>query len=222
MANSIRVVIAAGPSRFSDRLRRKLANHSDISLDGEARTGDEIARLVRELQPDVVLVDHDLAGASRAGILASIRASCPQARTILLTSSLDPRDTIKALQLGVRGIVMKVAAPEIVLSSIRAVMEGLYWLEDRGVTELGDTFNTLVPRNVPPPGVFGLTERDREIVAMVVAGLTNRKIALNLSTSEDAVKHHLTRIYQTLNVSSRLELAVFAAHHGLLGRSSRD
>ena len=192
----------------------------DVMVAGEACNREEAGSLVRNVQPDVLLVDDDMVRPSGLIALGRIHNSGAQVRTILLTSTLDPGDTVKALQLGARGVVTKVAASELLLNSIRAVMKGLYWVDDQEVADLRETFNRLIPRSAPRAGVFGLTHRDLEIVAMVVAGLTNRRIAQKLSTTEDTVKHHLTRIFQNLHVSSRLELALFAARHRLLDRPS--
>ena len=105
------------------------------------------------------------------------------------------------------------ATADLLLEAIRTVTEGKYWIGDERAVELVDTFRELMAD--AGSGSFGLTRRQLKIVAMVAAGRTNRKIAESLSLSEDTVKHHLTVIFDKVGVSSRLELAQFAAQHRL-------
>ena len=187
----------------------------DLTVSGEARDGEEAVKLVQQLQPDVLLLD--LGGSHEAGrrTLQRINGTGAHVRTILLASGINRSEIVSALQLGARGVVMKTATPEVLLEAIRTVMEGQYWIGGERIAELVDTLSELMS-TAPHAGSFGLTPRERKIVAMVVAGRTNRKIAESLSLSEDTVKHHLTVIFDKIGVSSRLELALFAAHHRLL------
>jgi len=220
MVKTIRIVIVAERPLFRDGLRRVLELEPDVTVLGEACDSEEAITRARELQPDILLVDDDIVRMSGLTTLRRIHACGAQVRTIFLTSSVQSEDTIRALQLGARGVVPKVAASDLLVNSIRAVIAGRYWVDDHEVADLGGTFRRLLPGTATRAGVFGLTDRDLEIVAMVVSGLTNRKIAQHLGISEDAVKHHLTMIFHKVSVSSRLELAVFAAHNRLLDRTS--
>ena len=215
-----RILIAADRSLFREGLRRLLEAEPQVTVAGEARDAEEAVTLVEQLQPDVLL--FDLSASRRSGLLAlkRIHGSGTRVRTILLTASQDRRELVEALQLGARGVVTKMASAEVLLTVIRTVMDGHYWIADERVVDLPDTFRKMERENVPPASFFGLTATDLKIVAMVGAGLTNRKIAETLSLSEHTVKHHLTRIFDKLGVSSRFELALFAAQHRLLDRVS--
>jgi len=189
-----------------------------VTVAGEARDAEEAVTLVEQLQPDVLL--FDLSASRRSGLLAlkRIHGSGTRVRTILLNASKDRNELVEALQLGARGVVTKMASAEVLLTVIRTVMDGHYWIADERVVDLPDTFRKMERGNAPPAGFFGLTGRELKIVTMVAAGLTNRKIAETLSLSEQTVKHHLTRIFDKLGVSSRVELALFAVQHQLLDR----
>ena len=218
-ANAIRIVIAAQQPLFREGLRKLLEAEPDLTVAGEARDVEEAVELVQQLQPHVLLLD--LAGPHEAGILTlrRINATGAHVRTILLTFHINRHEIVSALQLGARGVVMKVSTPELLLRAIRAVMEGHYWIGVEPIADLLDTFRELMSE-APHADSFGLTSRELRIVAMVAAGRTNRKIAESLSISEDTVKHHLTAIFDKVGVSSRLGLAVFARHHQLLDQSS--
>ena len=214
-AKPIRIVIADDQSLFREGLRKVLEAEPDLRVAGEARDREEAVKLVQQLQPDVLLLDLAMSHKSGLRALQRINGTGAHVRTILLASGINRSEIVSALQLGARGVVMKLATGEVLLRAIRTVMEGQYWIGNEGIVDLLDTFRELMSET-PPAGSFGLTLRERKIVAMVVAGRTNRKIAESLSLSEDTVKHQLTIIFDKVGVSSRLELALFAAQHRLL------
>jgi two-component system, NarL family, nitrate/nitrite response regulator NarL len=220
VAKASRILIVADRPLFREGLRRLLETEPQLTVVGEARDAEEGVTLVEHLRPDLLLLD--LSVPQRSGLLAlkRIYASGTQVRTILITARLDRSELVGALQLGARGVVTNMASAAVLLTVIRTVMDGHYWIADERVVDLADTFRKMQRENAPPAGFFGLTASDLEIVAMVGAGLTNRKIAETLSLSEHTVKHHLTKIFAKLGVSSRFELALFAVQHRLLDRVS--
>ena len=220
MVKGPRILIAADRSLFREGLRRLLEAEPEVTVAGEARDAEEAVTLVEQLQPDVLL--FDLSASRRSGLLAlkRIHGSGTRVRIILFTATSDRSELVGALQLGVRAVVTKMASAEVLLTVIRTVMDGHYWIADERVVDLPDTFRKMERENAPPASFFGLTASDLKIVAMVGAGLTNRKIAETLSLSEHTVKHHLTRIFDKLGISSRFELALFAVQHRLLDRVS--
>jgi DNA-binding NarL/FixJ family response regulator len=215
----VRILIADDHALFRDGLRRLLETERDFRVVGGARDGLESPKLAKALRPDILLLDLAM---PRAGGLEALRAMAEApspVRTILLTGSIETRQIVQAIQLGARGVVLKESAAELLFGSIRAVMAGQYWLGRETVADLVQALRALTPhrRRRSPPGTFGLTARELEIVSAVVAGLPNRDIAGKFSLSEQTVKHHLTRIFDKVGVSTRVELAVFAIHHGLGG-----
>jgi two-component system nitrate/nitrite response regulator NarL len=98
------------------------------------------------------------------------------------------------------------------------VLGGEYWVDRRAVSNLFDVVKQVSATARQGERQFGLTDRQLEIVAAVVSGLTNREIAVKLQIAEDTVKHHLTQVFDKTGVSSRLELAMLATHHGLVAR----
>jgi two-component system nitrate/nitrite response regulator NarL len=217
--DSVRIVTVDDHPIFRDGLRRLLEAEPDLAVVGEAVDADEAITLARTLSPDIVLLDVAMPKTSGLEVLQSL-AQMPGARVIILTAAIDKADIIKALQLGARGVVLKESATGLLMKAIRIVMEGGYWVGRESVSDLLLALQSLGP---PPDRAeslpaFSLTQRELQIVALVVEAAGNRKIAETLAISEKTVKHHLTNIFEKLGVSSRLELALFAAQHRLTPR----
>jgi DNA-binding NarL/FixJ family response regulator len=119
-------------------------------------------------------------------------------------------------------VVLKETSTELLLKSIRTVVSGQFWVGREAVTDLVKVLRDLVPAagEESRRKAFGLTPRELEIVSAIVLGYTNKDIARKYSISEDTVKHHLTNIFDKVGVSNRLELALFAIEHRLVGTSS--
>ena len=189
-----------------------------MTVVGEAQNGSDALRLARELEPDVMLLDVTMPVLSGFEVLRQLSASAAHVRVILLSAALHRSEVPRALMLGARGVVAKQSTVEVLLAAIRAVAAGQYWL-DREV--IGNVVNALLaptrersrsPATVP----FKLTRRELELVALVVAGCSNKEIAAQCSLQLDTVKHHLANIFDKTGASSRLELAIFAVNNKLV------
>jgi DNA-binding NarL/FixJ family response regulator len=139
-------------------------------------------------------------------------------RIVLLTAAIEKKQIVEALQLGARGVVLKDSATQVLLNAIREVMRGQYWVGREAISNLVQYLHTVTaaaPIREHPAKRFGLTPREIEVVSAVVAGYTNKDIAAQFNISEDTVKHHLSKIFDKLGVSTRLELALFAVNQSI-------
>jgi two-component system nitrate/nitrite response regulator NarL len=208
----IRIVIADNRPIFRDGLRQLLETEPRLRIVGETGNADAAA-VVRDLQPDILLLDF--APQSAFETLQAVAKSGTSARTIILAETVDAADLTKALHLGARGLVLKDSAADVLFKSIHAVLAGQYWIASDEVPDAPASLRKL-ESELRRRRAFGLTPRELEIVRMVVGGYTNKEIAEKLSIGENTVKSHLTHIFNKLGASSRIELALFAAHHRLL------
>ncbi len=215
-----RILIADDDPIVREILRNMLSSGHEFVVAGEAKNGEETVKLARDLKPDLLLLDLLMPNLPGLDALKEMTSSDFLVRTIVLTASITKQQVLQALQLGARGVVRKDALGELV-SAIRAVLDGQYWLDGKVVPNVVQLLNELAAstRSDAPRNDFGLTPRELEIVALVTEGCGNREIAGRLTISEETVKRHLTHIFDKVGMSTRLELALFALDHSLARRS---
>jgi two-component system, NarL family, nitrate/nitrite response regulator NarL len=207
----VRIAIADDHQIFRDGLRRLLETEPGFEVVAEAIDGLDASRIVRDVHPDVMLLD--VAMPRMGGVEALTTMQEDATRVILLTAGIEPSELLRAIQLGARGVVLKESATRLLIEGIHRVMDDKYVI-GAGVAEDREQATRQVGREHPRQ--YGLTPRELEIVAAIVSGDSNRDIADRLSISLQTVKHHLTSIFDKTGVSTRLELALFAIRHGLV------
>jgi len=219
VAHGICVLIADDHPIFRAGLRRVLEAGNGFVVGGEAADGEEAIRLARQIKPDILLLDLSMPHRSGLEVLDELSRLDLRVRPIVLTAAIEPPQIVQALQLGARGVIIKVTASELLLKSIRAVVAGQYWIGQESVSDLVKALRGLVPQVAEEARrkTFGLTPREQEIISVIVLGYTNKSIAEKFSISEDTVKRHLTNIFDKLGVSNRLELALLTLKNNLVG-----
>lgn len=210
-AATVRIAIADDHAIFRDGLRRLLESEPGFVVVAEASNGADAVRLVKQHQPDVLLLDLAMPVSNGLDTLAAMGATAT--RVLILTAEIRKADLVKALQMGVRGVVLKEAATQQLIDSIRRVMRGQTVIGDGAVEDLVRAIREPADGRQERP--YGLTAREREILSAIGMGLSNKDIAAQFGISVETVKHHLTSVFDKTGVSSRLELALFAAQHRL-------
>ena len=216
LQQEIRILIADDHSIFRDGLRKLLEAEGGFSVVGEATNGIEALDLVNQLRPDVLLLDISMPRLTGLEVLRRLSKETAPLRTILLTASVEKSEIIEALLLGAHGVVPKQSASRMLFKSIRTVMAGEFWVSRDMVSDLVETLRGPSNSGLAGAKTMGLTRRELEVIAAVVEGQVNKDIAQTFHISEYTVKHHLTRIFDKLGVSNRVELAMFAVNHELV------
>ena len=207
----IKILIADDHVIFCDGLRKLLESDDELTVVGEAASGGECIKMLGNLKPDILLLDLRMPDKSGLAVLEEVNFDTVPTRVIVLTAAEDNREVIRAMRLGARGVVLKQSATEVLLKSIHRVHAGEIWLDNRMTAEVINAFSVAgaAPRGEKPL----LSDREKEIVHLVVQGFRNKEIGVKLFIGEQTVKNHLHNIFDKLGVSDRLELALYAIHH---------
>ena len=215
MINEVQIVIADDHAMLRHGLRQLIGTQEGMHVVGESDTGRQTLTLVRELEPDVLLLDQTLPDMSCFDILRRIRG-LGGVRTILLAERLDLDEMTQALLLGACGAIEKTAGETVLFKCIRSVLGGELWFS-REVTKvlLRHIDRSKELKHSPQELWDRLTRRENEVLRAVANGLPNREIASKLKISEYTVKHHLSRIFAKLRVANRVELALLASKYDL-------
>ena len=203
-------MIAAPHSIFRTGLRRLLEGEGGFRVVGEAANGDDALHVVKDVRPDVLLLDLSVPWLMGVEVLRRLPKTTPVLHTVVLTESTDRSETVERLLFGAHGIVSKQSASDRLFKSIRTVMAGELWVSRDVLPGLVEAARRSVRSK------FGLTRRELEVTACVVSGHTNKRIAEIFKNSEYTIKHHLTRIFDKVGVTNRMELATFAINHDLV------
>lgn len=209
--SKIRVLLADDHPIVRTGIRTMLQGATDIDVVAEAKSGAEALALVEQLQPDILLLDMEMPGMSGVDVAKKLKVMDSAVRVLALSAYDDAQYVRNLLASGAAGYLTKEEAPEMILDAVRGVARGEEgWLSRRAVAKV-----TAWARQDQDDG-GKITEREQEVLSLVVAGKTNQEIALALRISEKTVEKHVGSILSKLNVASRVEAAVQAVQRGLV------
>jgi two-component system nitrate/nitrite response regulator NarL len=213
--NSIRVLIVDDHTLFRSGIRLLLERQAGFEVVGEASDGLEGVKRAKQLKPDVVLLDLHMPLTSGLATIPLLREEVPHTEIIMLTVSEDADDLLEALRAGARGYLLKNIDTDFLLDSIRRAATGESVMSFQMARKLADAMR--VPQKVASHmSADKLTPREREIIALLASGASNKEIARKLELAESTVKIHVQGILRKLNLASRVQAAVYAVEHGLV------
>lgn len=211
----IRVLIIDDHTLFRSGIKLLLERQEGFEVVGEASDGLEGVKRAKQLKPDVVLLDLHMPVTGGLVTIPLLREEVPKTEIIILTVSEDTDDLLEALRMGARGYLLKNIETEFLLDSIRRAAAGESVMSSQMGGKLADAMRVpqRVVGNAHPEK---LTPREREIIAMLASGASNKEIARKLDLAESTVKIHVQGILRKLNLASRVQAAVYAVEHGLV------
>ena len=209
-SNAIRVLIVDDHAMVRTGLRNFLLAFNDLELVGEAASGEEVLSLCQQARPDVVLMDMVMPGMDGAAATQAIRQHYPEIQIIALTSFQQDELVERAMKAGAISYLLKDVSATTLAEAIRAAHAGQARLSPEAAQAL-----VKAARRDPLLG-HNLTPREREVLALLVEGLTNAKIAERLVVSQSTVKFHVSSILSKLEAGNRAEAVALAVQHHLV------
>jgi len=205
----IRVMLVDDHTMVRRGLATFLKAYDDLQLVGEADSGEAAVKLSAEVLPDVILMDMFLPGIDGATATRSIRQKFPQVQVIVLTSFKEGKLIKTALEAGAIGYLLKDVSADDLIRAIRSAHAGRATLSPEVAQTLVET------TNLPPVPGLDLTEREREVLTLMIEGLNNTQIAGRLTVSPSTIKSHVSNILAKLGVASRTEAVTLALRSGI-------
>jgi two-component system, NarL family, nitrate/nitrite response regulator NarL len=214
MTEKIRVLLVDDHALFRSGVKTLLERHEDFAVVDEAGDGLEGIKRARSLKPDVVLLDLHMPGISGLEALRAMTEEMPGIRVLMLTVSEDAHDLMEALRAGACGYLLKNIEMDALLDSIRRAARG------DSVVSPQMTAKLIQGVREEPRAAARVAERDRfsprerDILACLAKGGSNKEIARELDLAESTVKIHVQNIFKKLHMTSRVQVALYAAEHG--------
>ncbi|MFC4637791.1 response regulator [Deinococcus hohokamensis] len=206
----VRVLLVDDHAVVRQGIRMFLGTADNIDIIGEARNGQEALDLARDLEPHVVLMDLNMPVMDGITAIRELRQRSPEVEVIALTSVLEDRKVIDAVQAGATGYLLKDTDADALEEAIHAAAKGEVRLHPEAAKRLAREVRT-------PDMREHLTPRETEILKLVARGRANKEIARELNVEEPTVKTHVTRVLSKLGLASRTQAAIFAYKEGLVG-----
>ena len=217
MSDQIRLLLADDHAVVRSGLRMLLEAQPDMTIIGEAETGHEAIRRAVELSPDVVLMDIEMPGMNGIEATRRIKANAPASAVLALTMYEDDQYFFEMLRAGASGYVPKRAAPDELVSAIRAVSRGEVFLYPSLAGRLVQDYLRRGPAGEGEPPGDELTPREQEVLTLIAQGFSNNEIADQLVISAKTVDRHRENIMRKLNLHNRVDLVKYALRKGLIG-----
>lgn len=213
--NKIRILMVDDHQIFRSGLRMLFDGYPNYVIAGECGSLSEAGQMVEELKPDVTMLDLRFPDGNG---LEAIPSMVEKTKVVVLTSETDPDVHEQCLKAGASGLVSKDMASKELFDALNTVSNGEMWFEKSLMGKVVRDLTRPVsngPIDIELQRIETLSPREREVIVLVGEGLNNRVVAERLFISETTVRHHMTSILSKLDLSSRLELVVFAYRHGI-------
>jgi DNA-binding NarL/FixJ family response regulator len=210
MAEKIQIVIADDHAVLRESLTALLNTQPDLEVVGKASNGVEALDLVQKHQPAILVLDLFMPGGDGFEVLRTLDRANSRVAAVVLTASESQPDYVQVVRLGARGLVLKGEGPERLFNAIRTVANGELAFSEDIAQQVLSSMAGQAKQQEEPSNLKRLSERERQIAALIARGLKNKDIGRELGISENTVKRHLQSIFNKTGARDRLELAVMA------------
>lgn len=212
----IRILLSDDHPLFRSGMKLLLQRQKDIEVVGEASDGAECVKLAKKLKPDMILLDLNMEGVDGLEALPLLKKEIPEACVLMLTVSEDANDLVEALKLGASGYLLKNIDMEFLLDSIRRAANGESVMSPQMAANLANAIRSEKKMAEEKADVPHLSPRESQIIQLIAKGSSNKEIARSLDIAESTVKIHVQGILRKLNLTSRVQAAIYAIDHNLV------
>ncbi len=212
---TIRVILADTQAIYRVGTKKIFALEDDIRVVAQAENLGQVLAAVSKFPADVLLFEAAISPNSPEAIGEILKRS-PHLKVIVLSPENDEDTTVEYFRRGVRGLLPRNIAPEMLVKCVRKVFVGETWIDNQSVNWVIEAYRAQAAQLTSPRPKTKLSDKELLIISCVTQGMRNKEIANEIGTTEQVVKNYLRKVYDKLGVSDRLELALYCIHHRLL------
>jgi DNA-binding NarL/FixJ family response regulator len=217
---TIRVILADTQAIYRVGTKKIFALEDDIRVVSQAENLGQVLAAVSKFPADVLLFEASISPNSPEAIGEVLKRS-PHLKVIVLSPENDEDTTVEYFRRGVRGLLPRNIAPEMLVKCVRKVFAGETWIDNQSVNWVIEAYRAQAAQLTSPRPKTKLSDKELLIISCVTQGMRNKEIASEIGTTEQVVKNYLRKVYDKLGVSDRLELALYCIHHRLLQGSGK-
>jgi len=219
-SSTIRVILADTQAIYRVGTKKIFALEDDIRVVAQAENLGQVLAAASKFPADVLLFEAAISPNSPEAI-SEVLKRAPNLRVIVLSPENDEDTTVEYFRRGVRGLLPRSIAPEMLVKCVRKVHAGETWIDNQSVNWVIEAYRAQAAQLTSPRPKTKLSDKELIIISCVTQGMRNKEIASEIGTTEQVVKNYLRKVYDKLGVSDRLELALYCIHHRLLQGAGR-
>jgi DNA-binding NarL/FixJ family response regulator len=217
----IRIILADSQAIYRVGMRKVFALEDDIRVVAQAETLTNLYAALNRFPTDVVVLEGQLIAGTINAIPELVRRA-PDAKIIVQVVESDESNTVELYRRGVRGVVPRSIAPDLLIKCVRKIADGETWIDNQSISWVIEAYRAQATTLTNPRTQPKLSKKELAIIGCITRGMRNKEIAYQIGTTEQVIKNYLRKIYDKLGVSDRLELALYCLHHQLLKKYMQD
>jgi DNA-binding NarL/FixJ family response regulator len=212
---AIRIILADSQAIYRVGIRKVFALEDDLRVVAQADSIENLRAAIERFPTDVVLLEGNLL-AGNANVIPELLRVAPDVKLIVQAVSPDESHTVELYRRGVRGIISRSIAPDLLVRCVRRIAAGETWIDNQSVNWVIEAYRTQAAALVSPRSQPRLSPKEMAIITCITQGKRNKEIAFQLGTTEQVIKNYLRKVYDKLGVSDRLELALYCLHNKII------
>ena len=220
-APGIRIILADSQAIYRVGMRKVFALEDDIRVVAQAETLHNLYAALNRFPTDVVVLEGQLIAGTINAIPELVRRA-PDAKIIVQVVETDESNTVELYRRGVRGVVPRSIAPDLLIKCVRKIADGETWIDNQSISWVIEAYRAQASSLTSPRSQPKLSKKELAIISCITRGMRNKEIAYQIGTTEQVIKNYLRKVYDKLGVSDRLELALYCLHHQLLKKYNQE